>query len=160
MENITLKHAIKGIINLESGVNPEALVEILLQTPNANLAIAKLFGEYKEPELDKIKVDGKDRINTFKSYDPWSDYVYYTYERNKTKNIYISKAVDKSVVTAENYKEYEMSWNNDGSTQSLAVTLLEMESMTENVSLKTWNSWAKYISNSEQKYIDSQNLYC
>ena len=160
MQNIVLKHALKGIVNPDSNVKVETLVEILMQTPNADLAIAKLFNEYVEPTFDKMKVDAKNKVFTFLSYDPWSNYITASYQRNKTTSVYVPKSVNKEDVNADNYKQLEVSWDFSGSTHSVSVILPETETMTDTISVKTWESWKTYISESKQRELDSQNLYC
>jgi hypothetical protein len=160
MQDIVLKHALKGILNSDSNVKVETLVEILMNTPNPELGIAKLFNEYIEPEFDKMKVDAKGKIYTFQSYDPWTNYISASYQRNKTTSVYVPKSVDKSEVNAENYKHLEVSWDSSGSTHSVTVTLPETETVTDAVSVKTWQSWSNYISEGKQRELDAQNIYC
>ena len=160
MQNIVLKHALKGILNSDSNVKVETLVEILMNTPNAELAVAKLFNEYVEPNIERNKISSVKRVCTMVSFDPWNNNVHYSYQRNKTKSIYIPKSVDKSDVTYENYEQFAVSWDSSGSTQSISVELPEMETLTEVVSLKTWESWSNYISEGKQRELDAQNMYC
>ena len=160
MQEIVLKHALKGVLDASSGVQVNVLVEILMNTPNPELAIAKLFNEYVEPNIEKHKISSVKRVCTMVSFDPWNNNVHYSYQRNKTKSIYIPKSVDKSDVTYENYEQFAVSWDSNGSTQSISVELPEMETLTEVVSLKTWESWSNYISEGKQRELDAQNMYC
>jgi hypothetical protein len=68
--------------------------------------------------------------------------------------------VNKDEVNADNYKQLEVSWDSSGSTHSVSVILPEMETITDTISVKTWESWKTYISESRQRELDSQNLYC
>ena len=113
----------------------DALIEVVGSTPNPRLALDILLGLYEELVLDKYAVlDGKEC--TLVSYDKWTDSVQYKYTRNKQKYIYLPKDFDTSVITADNYTEYAVSYGNN--TRSFVVDLPETEEVTGTTNSTKW----------------------
>ena len=113
----------------------DALIEVAGSTPNPRLALDILLGVYEELVLSKYaELDGKDC--TFVSYDKWTDTVHYKYTRNKQKYINVPKDCDTSVITADNYTEYDVSYSNN--TKGLYVTLPETEEVKGTTNSRKW----------------------
>lgn len=93
-------------------VDSESLMEIINATPNPELATEILCGLYEQPIIP-VMTRKHDRHNgevlTLTKYDKWNDRVHYSYMRAKTKSIRIADDADKSLITLENYKEFEVS---------------------------------------------------
>lgn len=114
----------------------DALIEVVGSTPNPRLALDILLGVYEELVLSKYaELDGKDC--TLVSYDKWTDTVQYTYTRNKQKYIYLPKDFDTSVITADNYTEYAVSYSNNN-TRSFYVDLPETEEVKSTTNGRRW----------------------
>ena len=114
----------------------DALMEVVGSTPNPRLALDILLGVYEELVLSKYaELDGKDC--TLVSYDKWTDTVQYTYTRNKQKYIYLPKDFDTSVITADNYTEYAVSYSNNN-TRSFYVDLPETEEVKGTTNSRRW----------------------
>ena len=138
MENIVLKHALKGVIDSKSGASVDALVEIIAATPDSSLAIAMLFGGYESPVITEVVInDSTKEIFYFVSYNIWSKEVTYKYTENKRKHIYVSKDLDTSVITLDNYKEFEISWSSD-KAKSFNLILPELVTKTSSMHLSKW----------------------
>jgi hypothetical protein len=151
MDNIVLKHALKGVINQESGASVGALVEVISATPNPSLAIAMLFGEYNPPIITPIVIDDSTKqISEFVSYNVWSNEVTYKYRENKRKHIYVPKDLDTSVITLDNYKEFEISWSGD-KAKSFNLILPELVTKQSTMSLSKWEELRPY---EELAYFD------
>ena len=134
-----LQTALKQIAN---NIDLNGLLEVVLKTENAELAVRMLAGVYKTPNLPKqvILKDNKNVGNAVCSlinYNPWDNMVFFSYEKNKKVHIYVDKDCD-AVITADNYQEYRKSWNDN--TKSVTITLPEMEKATDSVSFETWMS--------------------
>lgn len=91
-------------------VDLKSLMEIINATPNPELATEILCGLYEKPELP-YKVIGsssyKNAVLTRVKYDKWSNKVKFSYTKEKMIGVKISKDTDTSLITLENYKEFE-----------------------------------------------------
>lgn len=116
----------------------KALAEIVLATPNADYAVSLLFGVYKEPLIHGRKFGKNKEKYQFESYSPWDDRVHYSYSRNKTIGIYISKDTNEEEVTYENYKSFEKHYN-DKDIKHMIIKFPETEKGTAVMGLDSWN---------------------
>jgi len=92
-------------------VNSKSLMEIINVTPNPELATEILCGLYEEPKLPSEVIGGisyKNAVLTLLEYDKWSDKVKFSYTKEKTIGVKISKNTDTSLITLENYKEFQV----------------------------------------------------
>ena len=93
-------------------VDSASLMEIINATPNPELATEILCGLYEQPIIPAMtRKDSRHNgeVLTLTKYDKWNDRVHYSYMREKTKSVRISDDADKSLITLENYKEFEVS---------------------------------------------------
>lgn len=91
-------------------VDLKSLMEIINATPNPELATEILCGLYEEPELPYKVIGSKSYKNatlTRVKYDKWSNKVKFSYTKEKMLGVKISKTTDTSLITLENYKEFE-----------------------------------------------------
>lgn len=117
--------------------NIDAILEIVSATPNPTLALNIILGIYQEPTLKNTSVINNN-LCTLVNYDKWEGRVNYKYETNKKVHIYIDKTVDKTLITADNYKDYKIeSWKEDV-TVSHWVKLPEIIIEKNYTDLSTW----------------------
>jgi len=93
-------------------VDLASLMEIINATPNPELATEILCGLYEQPVIPvMVRKDNRHNgeVLTLTKYDKWEDRVHYSYMREKTKSVRISDDADKSLITLENYTEFEVS---------------------------------------------------
>ena len=154
-----LECAISHLQNV--GISSNGLLEVILKSGNPELAIKVLAGKYKTPNLPK-QVSLKETVCTMVSYDPWLNEVSYSYERNKTKHIYVNSEYLESydlVVTHENYKELEVNWSSCKNPKGITITFPEMETMTDFCCLATWME-AEMIVPAEKEFTRNiENIY-
>lgn len=117
------------------------LMEIINNTPNTELAAEIILGLYKEPTVSEQSVlDG--RLCTLMNYNKWNGDVTYSFTTVKKKQVYVKKDVPEESITAENYKEHEVS--KDG--QWIYVTFPnETENRTAWIQLKSWELGASRV---------------
>ena len=93
-------------------VDLASLMEIINATPNPELATEILCGLYEQPVIPAMtrthnRHNGE--VLTLTKYDKWQDKVHYSYMREKTKSVRIANDTDTSLITLENYTEFEVS---------------------------------------------------
>ena len=91
-------------------VDLKSLTEIISATPNPELATEILCGLYEEPKLPSQVIGTssyKNAVLTLLDYNKWSDKINFSYIKEKTIPIKISKTTDTSLITLENYKEFK-----------------------------------------------------
>jgi uncharacterized protein YhbP (UPF0306 family) len=86
-------------------------------------------------------------VLTLERYDKWEDRVSYAYDDFKTVGIMIKKGTE-DLITAENYKDYEVSDGDD--TKWFEVRLSEVKRYTNSCSL---SSWLQYVKNAEERGV-------
>lgn len=92
-------------------VDSKSLMEIISATPNPELATEILCGLYEEPNLPSQVIGSssyKNAVLTLLDYDKWSNKVKFSYTKEKMLGVKISKTTDTSLITLENYKEFEV----------------------------------------------------
>jgi hypothetical protein len=134
---LMLEMAIAHLQN--TNINSNGLLEVIMKTENPDLALAFLSGKYVQPNFAHKVIIKDDVVCTFVVYNPWEDRITYSYERQKTKRIYIPSSVKEEDVNAETYKQFEVSWSSNGDTKAITVTLLEKEEVMDNCYSTTWN---------------------
>ena len=133
-----LQMAIKQIA---ANIDLKGLIQVIVKTDNTDLALKMLAGVHKTPNIPKqvlLHVNNVQQVCTMESYDPWEDQVHYSYCKNKSKHIYVLKDTDTSIISSENYKDYEKSWSSSKDLISFSVQLPEMETVYSSYSLFTW----------------------
>lgn len=117
--------------------NIDAILEVASATPNPTLALNIILGIYQEPTLKNTSVINNN-LCTLVNYDKWEDRVNYKYETNKKVHIYIDKTVDKTLITADNYKDYKIEYWKEGVTVSHWVKLPEIIIEKNYTDSSTW----------------------
>lgn len=137
VETFMLECAILHLQNV--GISSNGLLEVILKSGNPELAIQVLAGKYRTPNLPK-QVSLKETVCTMVSYDPWSNEVTYSFEKNKSKYIYVNadKFEEGVVVNYENYKDHEVNWSASKNPKGITITFPEMETITDSCCLATW----------------------
>jgi len=133
----TLQLAVEYLQNV--GISTKGLLEVILRTGNAELAMQVLADKYKTPNLPK-QVKLKESVCTMISFDPWLNDVNYSYERNKSKHIYVNadKLEEGVVINYENYKDHEVNWSASKNPKGITICFPEMETITDSCCLATW----------------------
>ena len=127
-----LESTFRGTISVEN------LLKVIYATSNPEVAMELVLDIYNEPVIEQCVVhDTNGKKLTFISFNAFEKEVNYSCEQNKTVHIYISKDVDVSEITCENYQDYKKSWNDD--TKSHNVILPQMETLYSSMSLSSWN---------------------
>ena len=85
-----------------------------------------------------------DKDCTFVSYNKWDDKVNYSYLVNDTKHIYIAKDTDTSLITEDNYKDYEIVKYSDN-CKTFYVKLSAMITVKSDCYLRTFLGCKKII---------------
>lgn len=97
----------------------DGIMEIAFATGNLRLAIEIALDLYQEPTFQQysiLNLRGEQKIECeFIRYDKWTDKVWYEYTTETTCEFRIDKDADTSMITYENYKEYEVDYNHDNS---------------------------------------------
>jgi hypothetical protein len=127
-----LESTFRGTISVEN------LLKVIYATSNPEVAMELVLDIYNEPVIEQCVVhDTNGKKLTFISFNAFGREVNYSYEQNKTVHIYVSKDVDVSEITSENYQDYKKSWNDD--TKSHNVILPQMETLYSSIDLLSWN---------------------
>jgi len=72
------------------GIEIEALMEVINQTPNAVIAVETLMNVYEVPDISKTSIypQGSSKICRFKSFDKYTEKVTYEYDSTESKTLY------------------------------------------------------------------------
>ena len=97
----------------------DAIMEIANATDNPRLALEIALDLYQEPTFQQysiLNLRGEQKIECeFIRYDKWTDKVWFEYTTETNCEFRIDKDTDTSLITYENYKEYEVDYNHDNS---------------------------------------------
>lgn len=119
------------------------LEEIIANTPNAEYATSLLLGIYEEPEIKGHTKLIRDVPRTFVSYNPWSDHVTYSYLEEKKKHIYINEGTDTSLITLENYEDFEVRYSSN--VMGFHIKTGELIERKDSCLLENWESYPDYV---------------
>jgi len=118
-----------------------AIIEILGNTPNTDVAAEIILGVYTEPTISEQSVlDNK--LCTFVIYNKWTKDVTYTYNTVKKKQIYVNKDADEDSITVENYEEHVVSRNGKYITLTFPNETETARSWTQ---LSSWENCASKV---------------
>lgn len=120
--------------------NAQALLEVVMNTPNANIATEKLLGIYEEPVLKTLVTNNSGKALTLVSYDIWNDRVDYKYWEPKTIHVYVNEDTDTSLINAENYQEFAVDYQDSG-IKSFRFNTQELSEKTSYCSIGNWLSY-------------------
>ena len=94
----------------------DKFMEVVGATPNPEMATEILLGIYEEPEIPNAVVNAKGLVKTATNIDYWGHRVSYSYEEETRKHLYVDKDADTSLITLDNYQEYERDYDSDNIT--------------------------------------------
>jgi hypothetical protein len=116
-----------------------SLMEVIGATPNPEMATEILLGVYVQPEIPNAVVNAKGLEKTLVSVDYWTNTVYYSYEEEVRKHIYVHVDTDTSLITLENYKEYMINYSDANST-AFSFSTGEFRQTNSQCSIQDWLS--------------------
>lgn len=126
-------------------IDPERLLEVIEATGNPEVAMEILLGCYEQPAIPLKARYGKAEY-TFKSFDRWKNEVNCFSVVQERLYIWIGKDVDEKLITAANYKEYEI--------QDTAIpykgTYVTTDKMVEEPTKFSLNEWLEYAKRVDQ----------
>jgi len=139
-------------------IDTSVLLEVVSVTPNAEIATEMLCGLYEDPVIPNKMVNAKTRegVLTFIKYDKWTDKVHYSYKTPETKGAYFKSGLKKEDITMENFESMKSS---DSNRVWLEIPTGEIIEKTSYVSLDSWNSYPKELSEREKKQLEAQQVY-
>jgi len=123
-----------------------SIMEVIGNTPNAVMAAEILLGVYTPHELVAVTNDKK--VRTLISVDEWNTYVNYSYEDKVTKSLYVANDCDTSLITIDNYKEFERR-NSEGNCKWFSFETGEMRTRTDSCDISQWIYWTEQTSKEE-----------
>lgn len=124
----------------------DSIMEVVGYTPNPTIAIEKLLGIYVQPEFRAIGLKSKNGKSqeqielTLESVDYWQEQVYYSYMYQPQKGLYIHKDVDETLVNADNYKEYELQYEDDD-VKYIYINFGDMAVRKDVCSFREWSEY-------------------
>jgi hypothetical protein len=127
-------------VALTGKFGPEAvtnLMEVIGATANPEMAAEILLGVYVKPEIPLTVVNAQGLEKTATNIDYWEMRVSYSYQEEVRKHIYVDKDFDTSVITLENYKEFEKDYNS-GSIKSHRIPTGEMVTRNDSCDFGDW----------------------
>ena len=132
--NKIIEVALKGRFVTE---DVTSLMEVITATPNPEMATEILLGVYVKPEIPNVVITPQGLEKTLISVDYWDNVVNYSYEEEERKHLYIDKNLDTSIITPENYKEYEKEYDYANKT-SFYLNTGKMKQRTSSCSILDW----------------------
>jgi hypothetical protein len=112
-------------------------MEVIGATANPEMATEILLGVYVKPEIPSTVVNAQGLEKTATNIDYWEMRVSYSYQEEVRKHIYVDKDCDTSVITLENYKEFEKDYNS-GSIKSHRIPTGEMVTRNDSCDFGDW----------------------
>jgi hypothetical protein len=114
-------------------------MEVIGATPNPEMATEILLGVYVQPKIPNTVVNAKGLEKTLVSVDYWTNTVYYSYEEEVRKHIYVHVDTDTSLITLENYKEYMINYS-DENPKAFSFSTGEFKQTKSQCSIQDWLS--------------------
>jgi hypothetical protein len=134
--NKIIEVALKGRFGTDDLTN---LMEVVTATPNPEMATEILLGVYVRPDLPNVVVTDQGLEKTVVSIDYWTNYVTYSYKEEVRKQFYIDKDTDTSLITLDNYKDYERRYDDDN-IRSFYLPTGEIRQRQSSCSFSDWLS--------------------
>jgi hypothetical protein len=134
--NKIIEVALKGRFGTDDLTN---LMEVITATPNPEMATEILLGVYVRPEIPNVVVTDQGLEKTVVSVDYWTNYVTYSYKEEVRKQFYIDKDTDTSLITLDNYKDYEKRYDDDN-IRSFYLPTGEIRQRQSSCSFSDWLS--------------------
>lgn len=127
--NLTEQQVMKSIerVALRTKYSAEQidnLMEIASATPNPTLAIEIILDIYEEPTFKQytLRNDDPNCECKFVRYDKWTDKVWFEYTKPDTVDVRIDKDTDTSLITYENYEDFQVDYKHNNSTWHQVLT--------------------------------------
>jgi hypothetical protein len=134
--NKIIEVALKGRFSTD---DVTSLMDVVTATPNPEMATEILLGVYVKPDLPNVVVTDQGLEKTVVSVDYWTNYVTYSYQEEVRKQFYIDKDTDTSLITLDNYKDYERRYDDDN-IRSFYLPTGEIKTRKSNCSFGDWLS--------------------
>lgn len=115
------------------------LMEVIGATPNPEMAAEILLGVYQQPMIPIKIISNAGVEKTLVSVDYWHGDVTYTYEEKVRQHMYVDENLDTSILTLENYKEYEKQYG-DSNRKVFYLPTGETKTQKSSSSISTWLS--------------------
>ena len=125
--------ALTGKFGAEAVTN---LMEVIGATCNPEMATEILLGVYEKPEIPNTIFENGTK-KTVVSIDYWQATITYSYEEEVKKHIYVDENLDTSILTLENYLEYEKQYE-DANRKSFRLPTGEIKTKQSHTSIGDW----------------------
>lgn len=121
-----------------------SLMDVITVTPNPEMATEILLGIYEKPELPNTVFNAQGLEKTLVSADYWQGSVIYSYEEEVRKHLYTEKDIDTSVITLDNWEEFEREYNRND-VQSFYILTGEIKTKQSSCSFADWLSQKEVV---------------
>jgi hypothetical protein len=128
-----------------------SLMEVIVATPNPEMATEILLGVYQEPIVPEMANANKTLVST----NHWTRTVTYFMEVEVTKHIYIHKEADRSLINIDNYEEFVLPYSHNDSV-GYSLPTGEMKTVEKETDLTTWLEW--YDMSLKQHIVTTKEL--
>ena len=122
----------------------DKIMEVIGATPNPEMATEILLGIYEEPRIPNTVVNAQGLVKTATNIDYWERRVCYSYEEEQRKHMYVDKDADTSLITLENFKEYQRDYGSDNIT-SFYLPTGEMAIFKDSCDFRDWLSQDEFV---------------
>lgn len=127
--NLTEQQVLKSIerVALRTKYSAEQidnLIEIASATPNPTLAIEIMLDIYVEPTFKQYTLLNNDPNCEckFVRFDKWENKVWFEYTKPDSVDVRIDKDTDTSLITYENYEDFQVDYKHTNSTWHKVLT--------------------------------------
>jgi len=114
-----------------------SLMEVIGVTPNPEMATEILLGIYEQPKIPSTVVNEQGLEKTATHIDYWGMRVSYSYQEEVRKHIYVDQDCDTSVITLENYNEFERDYGS-GNIKSFRIPTGEIRTRQDSCEFGNW----------------------
>jgi hypothetical protein len=114
-----------------------SLMEVINITPNPEMATEILLGIYEQPKIPSTVVNEQGLEKTVVHIDYWGMRVTYSYQEEVRQHIYVDQDCDTSVITLENYKEFERDYGS-GNIKSFRIPTGEIRTRQDSCEFGDW----------------------
>ena len=120
------------------------LMEVIGATPNPEMATEILLDIYVKPELPNTVFNAQGMKKTVVRVDYWQGTVVYSYDEEVTKHLYVDEDTDTSVITLDNYNEYERDYG-CSNIKSFRLPTGEIKNRQSTCSFSDWLSQEEFV---------------
>jgi len=136
--NKIIEVALTGKFGADAVTN---LMEVIGATCNPEMATEILLGIYVKPIIPHTVISKSGIAKTVVSIDYWNTTVTCCYEEAVMMHLYVDQDLDTSILTLDNYMEYEKQYS-DNNRKSFRMPTGEMRSIQDNCSFNEWLSFS------------------